>query len=152
MAAGLIERYNGGVLGNVSITHLPKWKPIISGSAHCTEGSLYLLTDRCNKRWTFRFWRLFTSLHRDYSSTIMQSADPLFPLFPIFSFLGFVLGLVPFAWHLQAWNAGTCAYMLWASLACLVEFINCMIWTGNAINRAPVWCDICKLYFSWSLA
>ncbi|KAF8055249.1 pheromone B alpha 1 receptor [Lyophyllum atratum] len=59
-----------------------------------------------------------------------------------FSFLGFILCCIPFPWHLEAWNTGTCLYMAWAGLACLNQAINSVIWNGNAINWAPVWCDI----------
>ncbi|KAF9645210.1 pheromone receptor [Thelephora ganbajun] len=68
--------------------------------------------------------------------------DFLYPLFPIASFLGFVLVLIPLPWHLQAWNSGTCFYVFWTSLACLNQFINSVMWANDAINRAPVWCDI----------
>ncbi|KAF9462769.1 STE3-like pheromone receptor [Collybia nuda] len=72
----------------------------------------------------------------------MQSHDPTYPLFPIFSFLGFLVSIIPLPWHLQAWNAGTCAFMIWTGLSCLSEFINSIIWRGNVLNVAPVWCDI----------
>ncbi|RPD76939.1 STE3-domain-containing protein [Lentinus tigrinus ALCF2SS1-7] len=68
--------------------------------------------------------------------------DPTYPLFPIFSFIGVVLGLLPLSWHLQAWNAGTCIYMLWAGLASLVEFVDSIVWYGSLRDVAPVWCDI----------
>ncbi|KAI0742596.1 pheromone A receptor-domain-containing protein [Daedaleopsis nitida] len=68
--------------------------------------------------------------------------DPTYPLFPIFSFFGVVLGLLPISWHLQAWNAGTCIYMLWAALASLVEFVDSIVWYGSLRDVAPVWCDI----------
>ncbi|KAF8174226.1 pheromone A receptor-domain-containing protein [Pholiota molesta] len=71
-----------------------------------------------------------------------MSSDPTYPLFPVLSFLGFVLVLVPLPWHLQAWNSGTCAFMIWTSLACLIEFINGQIWAGNLNDNLPVWCDI----------
>jgi pheromone a factor receptor len=70
--------------------------------------------------------------------------EPLYPLFPIASFLGFVLVLIPLPWHLQAWNSGTCFFVLWTSLACLNQFINSVMWANDALNKAPVWCDICK--------
>nr|CAA71963.1 pheromone receptor [Coprinopsis cinerea] len=70
------------------------------------------------------------------------SHDPTYPLFPIFSFLGFILSAIPFSWHLQAWNSGTCAFMIWTGLACLNGFINSLVWKGNSENPAPVWCDI----------
>ncbi|GLB44318.1 putative pheromone [Lyophyllum shimeji] len=68
--------------------------------------------------------------------------DPTYPLFPIFAFIGFVVALIPLPWHLQAWNSGTCFYMIWASLACLNQFINSVVWANDAVNRAPIWCDI----------
>ncbi|KAF8218915.1 pheromone receptor [Tricholoma matsutake] len=68
--------------------------------------------------------------------------DPTYPLFPIFAFLGFILSLIPLPWHFQAWNSGTCFYMMWASLACLNQFVNSIVWRGNILNPAPIWCDI----------
>ncbi|KAG1796922.1 pheromone A receptor-domain-containing protein [Suillus plorans] len=65
-----------------------------------------------------------------------------YPLYPIFAFLGFVVTLIPLPWHLQAWNSGTCYYMIWAALSCLNQFINSIVWHNNAINWAPIWCDI----------
>lgn len=34
--------------------------------------------------------------------------------------------------------------MAWTALGCLNNFINSIVWNHNAINWAPVWCDICK--------
>lgn len=73
----------------------------------------------------------------------MYASDPSYPAFPVFAFLGFVVVLIPLPWHLQSWNAGTCLYMLWTALACLNQFVNSIVWHNNAINWAPVWCDIC---------
>ncbi len=75
--------------------------------------------------------------------------DLYYPLYPVFAFLSFILCLIPLPWHWQAWNAGTCAFMIWTAAVCLVEFINALIWQGNVDNFAPVWCDIseCQLSF-----
>ncbi|KAI3603891.1 pheromone receptor [Moniliophthora roreri] len=73
---------------------------------------------------------------------MIRSNDPTYPLFPIFSCLGFILSLIPLPWHIQAWNSGTCAFMLWTASFCLVKFVNSLIWAGNVNNVAPVWCDI----------
>ncbi|KAJ8474657.1 hypothetical protein ONZ51_g7062 [Trametes cubensis] len=73
---------------------------------------------------------------------LASQPDPTYPLFPIFAFLGFVLALIPLPWHFQAWNAGTCIYMLWAALASLVEFVDSIVWNGSLKDVAPVWCDI----------
>lgn len=77
-------------------------------------------------------------------------SDPTYPLFPIFAFLGFVVSLVPFSWHLQASNAGTCVYMLWTAFACLIEFVDSLVWHGNIRVIVPVWCDICEPFYSSS--
>lgn len=69
-------------------------------------------------------------------------SDPTYPLFPVVSFLGFVVAFVPLSWHLQAWNAGTCIYMFWAGFASLIQFVDALVWHGNAVNKIPVWCDI----------
>ncbi|KAI0946027.1 hypothetical protein AcV7_010116 [Taiwanofungus camphoratus] len=69
-------------------------------------------------------------------------SDPTYPLFPIFAFLGFILALIPLPWHFEAWNSATCYYMIWASLACLNKFVNAVVWANNALDPAPVWCDI----------
>lgn len=83
-------------------------------------------------------------------------------VFSMFAFIGFLLSIIPLPWHLEgnvflrspgcpvlistrpAWNTGTCLFMIWTGLACLNQFINSIIWNGNVINWAPVWCDICE--------
>ncbi|KZT69398.1 putative fungal pheromone GPCR, STE3-type [Daedalea quercina L-15889] len=72
----------------------------------------------------------------------MGISESAYPLFPTFAFFGFVVGLIPLPWHLQGWNAGTCIYMLWVSLASLVEFVDSIVWNANINDPAPVWCDI----------
>ncbi|KAI0742595.1 STE3-domain-containing protein [Daedaleopsis nitida] len=68
--------------------------------------------------------------------------DPTYPLFPIFAFSGFMLSIIPLPWHLEAWNSATCYYMMWTSLSCLTQFVNTVTWAKDAIDHAPVWCDI----------
>ncbi|KAH6890840.1 pheromone B alpha 1 receptor [Coprinopsis sp. MPI-PUGE-AT-0042] len=63
-------------------------------------------------------------------------------VFSMFAFIGFLCCAIPFRWHLEAWNTGTCLYMFWVGIGCLFQFINSIVWNGNAINWAPVWCDI----------
>jgi pheromone a factor receptor len=71
-----------------------------------------------------------------------MAADAPNWLYSLFAFSGFVLTCIPFPWHFQSWNTGTCLYMAWTALGCLNGFINSIVWNGNAINWAPVWCDI----------
>ncbi|KAJ7453729.1 fungal pheromone STE3G-protein-coupled receptor, partial [Mycena latifolia] len=68
------------------------------------------------------------------------------PALPSVPHLRFVLVLVPLPWHLQAWNSGTCFYMMWTALAGLNQFVNSVVWRDDMVNRAPVWCDICALH------
>lgn len=63
-------------------------------------------------------------------------------VFSAFSAISFILVSIPFAWHLEAWNTGTCLYMFWVGLSSLSFFINSVVWDGNVVNWAPVWCDI----------
>ncbi|KAF8439983.1 pheromone A receptor-domain-containing protein [Boletus edulis BED1] len=67
-------------------------------------------------------------------------------LFSTSAFIGFVLCMIPLPWHLEAWNTGTCLYMIWTGLACLNQFINSVVWNSDTINRAPVWCDISSYF------
>ena len=77
------------------------------------------------------------------------------------TFLGFMLCLIPFTWHLAgmsahtspylgvltglaARNTGTTLSIAWAGVACLICFVNSIIWADNVVNWSPVWCDICK--------
>lgn len=81
-------------------------------------------------------------------------------VFSVFAFTGFLMCSIPFPWHLEgkyhifldfrildlqlnsAWNTGTCLYMAWTGIACLIQFINSVVWNGNAIDWSPTWCDI----------
>ncbi|KAF8239165.1 STE3-domain-containing protein [Tricholoma matsutake] len=76
----------------------------------------------------------------------MSSAPPNW-LFSVFSFIGFIFCCIPFPWHLAASNMGTCLYMGWTALTCLAYFINSVVWRDNAINWAPVWCDLTSRLF-----
>ena len=64
--------------------------------------------------------------------------------FTVFSGISLFLTVIPLWWHLRSWNmqVGTCMFMIWTALACLVHFIDSIVWNGNVINWAPVWCDI----------
>ncbi|KAI6110416.1 pheromone A receptor-domain-containing protein [Pisolithus croceorrhizus] len=76
-----------------------------------------------------------------------MDANPTYPLFPVSAFLGFIVVLIPLPWHLQAWNSGTCMYIAWTALGCLLHFVNSVVWRNNALNVAPVWCDISTKLF-----
>ncbi|KAJ7622027.1 pheromone B alpha 1 receptor [Roridomyces roridus] len=63
-------------------------------------------------------------------------------VFSMFSFIAFLISVIPLPWHLEAWNVGTCMFMLWSGFANLVLFIDSIIWNGNMIDWSPTWCDI----------
>nr|AGL07748.1 pheromone receptor [Lentinula edodes]AGL07763.1 pheromone receptor [Lentinula edodes] len=44
--------------------------------------------------------------------------------------------------HSAARNTGTCLFMAWTGLACLVLSINSILWNNSTSNFAPLWCDI----------
>ncbi|KAH9976787.1 pheromone A receptor-domain-containing protein [Lactifluus volemus] len=62
--------------------------------------------------------------------------------YSVCSFIGILLSVIPLYWHLQAWNTGTCMYMIWTTLGCLIYFINSILWRGNVLDKAPIYCDI----------
>ena len=41
-------------------------------------------------------------------------------------------------------------YMIWTALGCLVHFVDSIVWNGNVVNWAPVWCDICPFRYSFT--
>ncbi|KAH9963550.1 GPCR fungal pheromone mating factor [Russula dissimulans] len=63
-------------------------------------------------------------------------------VYTVFSFIGFIMCAIPFYWHFEAWNAGTCLLMAWTGLGCLIQCINSIVWNKNTIDRAPFYCDI----------
>jgi len=63
-------------------------------------------------------------------------------VYTVFSFIGFVMCAIPFYWHLESWNTGTCLYMAWTGLGCLIQCINSIVWNKNMVDKAPVYCDI----------
>ncbi|EMD35181.1 STE3-like pheromone receptor B mating type [Gelatoporia subvermispora B] len=69
-------------------------------------------------------------------------SDLQYPAYSVLALLSAVIVLIPLPWHLEAWNSGTCLYMIWTSLACLNFGINTIVWHNNALNPTPVWCDI----------
>ena len=88
-------------------------------------------------------------------------------LYSAFSFIGFIFCVIPFYWHFKgncatirlievlflringiARNAGTCSYLIWTGLGCLLQCINSIVWNKNMINRVPVYCDICMSFYA----
>lgn len=71
--------------------------------------------------------------------TIMTTANKIFSAF---SFIGFWLCWIPFRRHMLGWNTAICLNLVWAATACLMYFVDSVIWNDNDHNSAPIWCDI----------
>ncbi|GAA5845424.1 hypothetical protein JCM11251_005069 [Rhodosporidiobolus azoricus] len=53
-----------------------------------------------------------------------------------------LLNLIPLYWQFGQGNSGPIAMGVWVVLMNANEFINAVVWYGDVVNRAPVWCDI----------
>lgn len=54
------------------------------------------------------------------------------------------LNIEPYFLFFVAWNTGTCLYMFWVGIACLVQCINTIIWNDNMVVKYIAWCDFCE--------
>ncbi|TDL18272.1 fungal pheromone STE3G-protein-coupled receptor [Rickenella mellea] len=68
-------------------------------------------------------------------------SDPTWPAYPIMVFLSLLATVIPLTW-IGRDNTGMIFLSLWLAVACISEFVNTIVWHGNALNSAPVWCDI----------
>jgi len=92
--------------------------------------------------------QILSSLFRKLQPANMTAVNTAFT---VLSGIGFLLSVIPIYWHLDSWQVGTGMYMIWTALACLVYFVDSIVWSGNAINWAPVWCDISMCTFIRSI-
>lgn len=81
------------------------------------------------------------------NSCLLSMADKFYTAF---AFIGFVLVLIPLPWHLHAWNAGTCLFMIWTAMGCLIHFVNSIVWADNLELHSALWCDIGAWFNCWS--
>ena len=69
--------------------------------------------------------------------------DPTFPLVLIANLVACLLILLSLSKNMfQAWNVGACSFAFWTALSSLEVVVNSIIWSDNAENKAPIWCDI----------
>ncbi|KAI0317104.1 pheromone A receptor-domain-containing protein [Amylostereum chailletii] len=72
-----------------------------------------------------------------------QTMDPTYPLIPVVSLIAAFLMLLTILTNVyQTWNAGVLMLCTWLFLSDLIEGVEAIIWSNNADNKAPVWCDI----------
>ncbi|KAF5367027.1 hypothetical protein D9758_004015 [Tetrapyrgos nigripes] len=75
-------------------------------------------------------------------------------LYSVLSFLAFVLVLIPLPWHIKARNAGTCLFIGWIGLACLVLGVDSIIWRTpkGTSDSIYTWCDISTKFLIGAMA
>lgn len=85
------------------------------------------------------------------SSLSLASCFVRFPSIGILKVRGIfcVIGVCILRIHDTAWNTGTCMYMAWTGIGCLIQCINSIVWNKNMIDRAPVYCDIGELIYAF---
>ena len=99
---------------------------------------------RC--RCTSRYIRASSNVLRRRKEPKM---DPTFPLVPIANFVACLLILLSVSKSMfQAWNVGACSFAFWTALSGFGIAVNSIIWSDNAENKAPIWCDISEHSFS----
>ncbi|KAI0297991.1 pheromone A receptor-domain-containing protein [Russula brevipes] len=107
-------------------------------SEGCVQHSLFLTQPSCESSQSFRDSFLFiTPSHK--------MPPPPNELYTAFSFMVSYCVPFPSTGILKggsAWNAGTCLFMAWTGLGCLMQGINSIVWSKNMIDKAPVYCDI----------
>lgn len=67
-----------------------------------------------------------------------------YPQLPTFAFISAFLVLVPLHSHWRARNVATLALIFWLFFAGVIYGVNSIVWAGNVLDHAPVWCDISK--------
>jgi pheromone a factor receptor len=61
--------------------------------------------------------------------------------------LALLLLILPAPWHIKSRNSGTLLYIGWAFIGNLTYLVNAIVWNGNLLNPAPVWCDIGAFFY-----
>lgn len=75
------------------------------------------------------------------------SMEPTYPLAPIANLIACALVVIPlFRMANAPWNTGVYAFALYLVLQSLSTGVNTIVWSRDAVNRAPVWCDICTMF------
>ncbi|BGP51503.1 a-factor receptor [Rhodotorula kratochvilovae] len=62
--------------------------------------------------------------------------------YAVLSGLLVTLNIVPLYWQFFQGNSGPIAMGVWVVLANFIDFINAAVWYNDAVDRAPLWCDI----------
>ncbi|KAL4070137.1 STE3-domain-containing protein [Scleroderma yunnanense] len=61
---------------------------------------------------------------------------------PVGAFIAAGLVLIPLPWHWRACNVATVSISIWLFVSDIIYAINSIIWAGNVVDSAAIWCDI----------
>lgn len=70
------------------------------------------------------------------------------PELSILSFLCTILLLGLGVLHFKSRNIAVLALILWLLVGNIIQGVNSIIWSGNAVVHFTVWCDISECYFA----
>ena len=71
-------------------------------------------------------------------------------IYPGVTALNFIFGallLLYLPLQIRARNIGLSFFILWVSALCFAYGANTVVWRDNALNNAPIWCEICTFAF-----
>ena len=71
-------------------------------------------------------------------------------IYPGATALNFIFGallLLYLPLQIRARNIGLSFFILWVSALCIAYGANTVVWRDNALNSAPIWCEICVFAF-----
>ncbi|KAF8553269.1 STE3-domain-containing protein [Imleria badia] len=131
-----------------SQTNIPIWVSVCmskrewGGFQQSGERHGFVTRTRGHPNWTIRVCRVDSGQPLRPNFLIYNCVEmvPDVPnwLFSTCAFISFLMCMIPLPWHLEAWNTGTCLYMIWTGLAALNQFINSVVWNSDVVIRAPV--------------
>lgn len=67
-----------------------------------------------------------------------------YPALPAGAFIAAFLTLIPASWIWRARHVPTLSLIVWLFALNVVYGVNSLIWSDDAIERVPIWCDICE--------
>ena len=67
-----------------------------------------------------------------------------YPALPAGAFIAAFLILIPTSWLWRAGHVPTLSLIAWLFILNIIYGVNSLLWSDDAIERVPIWCDICE--------
>lgn len=67
-----------------------------------------------------------------------------YPVLPAGAFIAASLVLIPASWLWRAGHVPTLSLVAWLFTLNIINGVNSLVWSDDAIERVPIWCDICE--------